>query len=76
MAIRVELGAHSTPPGLDGPHRKDRRVVVDADADEAFVGGQVIDALWDRFADRIGREVVHVHQLGLALRLPLAYRRS
>jgi hypothetical protein len=47
-------------------------VVVHADADEAFVGGQVIDAVWDRFADCIGREVVDVHQVGLALRLPLA----
>jgi hypothetical protein len=32
--------------------REDRRVVVDADADEAFVDGQVIDAVWDRFARR------------------------
>jgi hypothetical protein len=49
---------------------------ADADADGSFVGGQVIDAVWDRFADCIGREVVDVHQVGLALRLPLAFRRS
>jgi hypothetical protein len=61
--LGVALGANSTPPGLDGRHRKDRRVVVDADADEAFVGGQVIDAVWDRFADRIGRGVVDVFAL-------------
>ena len=50
--LGAALGANSTPPGLDGPHRKDRRVLVDANADEAFVGGQVIGAVWDRFADR------------------------
>ena len=32
-------------------HRKDRRVVVDADADEAFVGGQV--SKWNKVEHRL-----------------------
>jgi hypothetical protein len=45
--------------------------VVRADADEAVVGADVVDAVGDRLADRIAGEVVDVDQLGLALRLPL-----
>jgi hypothetical protein len=45
--------------------------MVHADADEAVVGGEVVNAVRDRLADRIRREVVDVHPVGLALRLPL-----
>src|SRR5215208_4993587 len=68
----VALRADSIPPRLDRGDRKHRRVVVNADADEPVVGGEVVYAVWDRLADRVRGEVVDVHQLGLALRLPLA----
>src|SRR6266568_599448 len=70
VALRADLG----PPRLDRGDGKDRRVVVDADADEAVVGGEVIHAVRNRLADRVGREVVDVDQFGLALRIPLAPR--
>src|SRR5258708_3409145 len=69
--LGVALGADLTPPCLDRRHRKDRRVVIDADADEAIVGREVVDAVRDRLAARIRREVVDVPQVGLAGRLPL-----
>jgi len=70
VALRTDLG----PPRLDRGDGEDRRVVVDTDADEAVVGGEVIHTVRDRLADRVGREVVDVDQLGLALRMPLAPR--
>lgn len=36
-----------------------RRVVIDTDADEAGVGRDIVDATWDRLADRV-REVMDV----------------
>ena len=68
VALRPDL----LPPRLDRGDREHRRVVVDADADEAVVGGDVVDAVRDRLADRVAGEVVDVDELGLALRLPLA----
>src|SRR5882672_4913051 len=70
--LGVALRANLIPPCLDRGHREHWRVVVDADADEAVVGGEVVDAVRDCLADRIGRKVVDVHQVGLALGLPLA----
>ena len=41
--LGVALGTNSTPPGPDGTRRKDRRVVVDADADEALAPTSTVD---------------------------------
>src|SRR5579883_2790098 len=70
--LGVALAAHLLPPRRDRGDREDRRVVVDADVDEAVVGRNVIDAVGDGLADRVVGEVVHVHHLRFALGLPLA----
>ena len=46
--------------------------MIDAHALEAVVGGDVVDAVRNRLADRVGGKVVNVYPLGLALWLPLA----
>ena len=46
--------------------------MIDTDADEAVVGGEVVNAVRDRLADCIGRKVVDVHQVRLAFGVPLA----
>ncbi len=58
------------PPRFDRFHGEYGRVVIDADAHEAVIGGHVVDAVRDRFADRISRKVVHVDQFGLSRWLP------
>lgn len=45
--------------------------MIDAHAHEAVIRGEIVDAVRDRFADGVGREVVDVHQLRITLRLPL-----
>jgi hypothetical protein len=44
--------------------------MVGADVDEAIVGGEVIDAVRNRLADRVTRKVVDVDQVGYTLGLP------
>lgn len=46
--------------------------MIDADADPAVVGGEVIDAVGDGFAEVRVDEVVDTYRYGLALGLPLA----
>src|SRR5688572_16782647 len=67
----VALLADLLPPRFDRLYGKYWRVVVDAHTHEAIVGGQIVDAVGDRLAHGIAWEVVYVHQLGLAGRLPL-----
>jgi len=46
--------------------------VVGADVDETVVGGNVIHAVGDRFADGIVGEVMNIDEFRLILRLPLS----
>ena len=45
--------------------------MVRADRDPPGIGAEVVDAIRDRLADRVGGKVVHVHPLRAALRPPL-----
>ena len=46
--------------------------MIDPDAHEAVVGGKIVYAVRNGLADGVRWKVVHVHQLGLSLWLPLA----
>ena len=59
------------PPAAQRRHCKRGGVVVGAHRDPPGVGVQVVDAVRDRLADRVGGEVVHVNPLRAALRPPL-----
>jgi hypothetical protein len=67
VAVRADL----LSPRVDGRDREDTRVVIDADADEAIVGGDVVHAVGNGLADSVVREVVNVDLLH-ADRGPLA----
>ena len=69
---RVRLPSHHPPPLAHRGGGEPRRVVVAADADPRFVPRHVVDAIRNRFADRVARKVIHPHALGLTRRLPLA----
>ena len=59
------------PPLANGGDREGRRVVVAAHADPRLVARHVVDAVRDRLARRLAREVVHLHLLRRLRRLPL-----
>jgi hypothetical protein len=52
--------------------RELRGVVIDPDGDPALVARDVVDPVRNGLEERIVDEVVHVHGLGLALRLPFS----
>src|SRR5450432_688024 len=70
--IGVTFLADLLPPRVDRGDGEYRRVVIDAHADEAVVGGEIVHAVRDRFADGVAGKVVDIYQFRLALRLPLA----
>ena len=74
--VGVALIADLLPPRFDRGGREHRRVVVDPDADEAVVSRDVVHAIRNRLADGGAGKVVHIYQLGLALRLATRGRRS
>lgn len=51
--VGIALRTHLLPPCLDGRGREHRGVMVGADVDEAIVGGEVVDAVRNRLADRV-----------------------
>ena len=69
--VRVGLAADQVPPSADGGGGESCGVVIGTDRDEPFVGGEVVDAVGDRFADRGVWKVVNVNAFGLALGLLL-----
>src|SRR5882724_4052330 len=70
--VGVRLAAHRLPPLSDAAHRKLSRVVIDAHGDPAFVATDVVDAVWDRFAELRIDKVVYLHAFRLAFWVPLA----
>src|SRR5205814_9576334 len=70
--VGVSLRSDLRPPRVDRGDREYVCVVSDAEAHEASVGGDVGDAVRNRLADGLVREVVNVDELRLARRLPLS----
>ena len=70
--VGVALRADLAPPRLDRRNREHRRIVIDAHAHEAVVGRDVIDAVGDRLAERVGKKIVDIDPVGFALGLPFA----
>jgi hypothetical protein len=59
------------PPVTNRVDSELRGVVVDPDVHPALIGGYVVYPIGDRLAELLVLEVVHAHQLGLALGAPL-----
>src|SRR6266852_4822940 len=55
------------PPAADAFDGEAGGVVIDADADPALVGGDIVDAIGNRLAVERDHEVVHAHGFGLTL---------
>ena len=68
--------AHLLPPAADAVGGELGRVVVDPHAHPALVAGQVVDAVGDRLAQLLVREVMDLHLLGLAPAAAIPGRRS
>jgi hypothetical protein len=62
----VSRAPHRFAPALDAVDGELRRVVIDADADIAGVGGDVVDAVRNRLAQFLVDEVMHVDLVGTA----------
>ncbi len=60
------------PPVSNRRHRERRCVVVPAHAHPGFVARHVVDAVRNRLALGVGREIMHQHRRRRALRLPFA----
>jgi hypothetical protein len=65
--IRIALLSHALAPATNGLLGKLGRVARDSDADEAGVGGHIVDAVGDDLAELFILEFVHVHALRVAL---------
>ena len=72
--IRVGALTHSLPPVPNRGHRKRRRIVVASHAHPRFIAGHVEDAVRNRLALRVAREIVHAHRQRRRLRLPFPTR--
>lgn len=70
--VRVGGLAQLLPPTADRRDRERGGLLGDPDVDEAVVGADVIDAVWDRFAERLVGEVMDADGDRLALGAPLA----
>ena len=69
---RKAMAAHPRPPP---PNRVDRKlggVMVDADADPAFIIGEVVDPIGDRFAELAVEKVMDADRDRLPVRPPFA----
>ena len=62
--LRVALVTHRGPPGAYRIDRESRSIVVDPDADPAFVIGDVIDPVGRGAAERRVDEVMDPNRLG------------
>src|SRR5579864_5854582 len=67
----VRRPPHQFPPAPDRVDREARRVVIDPDADPAFIAMKVVDAVGNRLALLWDDEVVHPHGLRCSFRPPL-----
>ena len=67
FGLGVAFAAHASPPAADAFDGEAGGVMIDADADPAFIGGNVVDAVGNSFAVGLDHEVVDTHLLGLAL---------
>ena len=61
---------HPMPPQPNRRHRESRGVVVEPHTHPRFIAGHVVDAVGNRLALGVGREIVHAHRWRGALRLP------
>ena len=65
--VRVALAPHLVEPATDGGDRELGRIGIDADADEADVGGDVVNAVGHDLAKLLVLEIVDLHALRIAL---------
>lgn len=63
FGLGIAFAPHAPPPATNALDGEGRGVMVDADTDPAFVGGNVVDAVGDRSALPRDDEVVHTHGL-------------
>jgi len=68
----IRAATHVLPPAADGIDRKAGRVVVNPDADPAFIAAQIVDAVGNRSAvpGIANEKVVHADAVGFALAPP------
>ena len=64
--LGIALAPHAPPPATNALDGEGCGVMVDADTDPAFIGGNVVDAVGDRSTLSRDDEVVHAHGLGSA----------
>src|SRR5690349_7470115 len=72
LGLGVARLAEFAPPAPDALDREGRRVGIQADADPAGVGGEVVDAVGRYLAQPGQLEIMHPHRLGPALRAQFA----
>ena len=68
LGVRVARLAELLPPTSDAFDGECPGIGIDADADPAKIGGNVVDPLWRDLAQFRYLEVVHPHRFGIALR--------
>src|SRR5690349_23698789 len=68
LGVRVARLAELLPPTSDAFNGECPGIGVDADADPAKIGSNVVDPVWRDFAQLRYLEVVHPHRFGIALR--------
>src|SRR5260370_17053301 len=71
FGLGIANAADILPPATDGLYRKGCRVVVDAYADPARVGREIIDTIRHRPPQLLDQEVVDSHLFRLTFRPPL-----
>src|ERR1700687_2020874 len=71
LGLGITNAANILPPATDGLYREGSRVVVDADAHPACVGGKIIDAVGHHPPQSLDEEVADPHLVRGALRPPL-----
>ena len=71
LGVRVAVLPHviPLPPNTFGCERS--RVMVDADADPAFIMCKIVDAIRRRFPQGQRREIIDLNRIGLPFSLPL-----
>jgi hypothetical protein len=70
--VRVDLASHPDPPRAEGPDRKLGGVMRNPDDHIAFIPSHIIDAIGNRFADRVTGKVIDQDRMRRAA--PLAAR--
>ena len=69
--LGIARQAQLLPPAPDTLDREGRRIGIDADADPAMVGGDVVDSIGRHLAQFGDLEIMHPHRFGLTLRTQL-----